>query len=232
MRYVLLVISLSTLGCSGQHQRGKQSAIDTGKLFNPTMHVNNGGASDLQIFERNIVLREAGYYTRLNGQEHEFKDLSLLKTFIKISKPEIRKGLIYLLVDSSTFFDKTYAVINALIENEITDYKVINVQQFFAPPEPVQLQMPTSVVAQVLDDSAYFTLRPLDNTIDVTLFGKRTSLKDTGALDVFLFTHKEKIKKVEIIQTKNLSVEKLNPILDLLKRHGYLKFYLVSEKPE
>lgn len=230
MRYILSFLILIVAGCSGQSASDQRSKIDTTKLFNPHPETDEIGASEMNIFKRNILLARPGYYVVFNEREHEMETLDKARAFIQSNAEQIRKNKFYIITDSSTTFKKIVSVIDVLTENQINDYKVINVQEYFTPPEPVAIQTPASVeTIYDPDDSTYFSITILDRGIDVKLSGQKTQLKTPKDLDEFIGTHKPDIKKILIVMSKDLPNNKLDPVIEVLKKHAFYKFSLVSK---
>lgn len=230
MRYFLFFLVLTVTGCSGQQNTDQQSKIDTVKLFNPNGHPDNAGARDMNMFKRAIAVVEDGYAIRLNDKETDFNTLAEAETFIISNKEEIKKDLFYILMVSTTDFKRIFSVINILTKNRITNYKVINVEQYFTPPEPVTIQTPTSVVTTYNEsDSTYFSIEVFDKGINVKLQGQESKLKTTNELDTFVSTHKQDIKRIIIIISKELPDNKLKSVIEVLKKYEYTKFNLVTK---
>jgi biopolymer transport protein ExbD len=230
MRYILPFLVLLATGCSGQQDSERRVKIDTAKLFNPNPQSDEVGASEVNIFKRNIVLTQPEYYGVFNDKEYKLETLDKVKEFIKSNKQEIQKNKFYIITDSSTSFKKTISIINIFRENQITNYKVINYQQYFTPAEPVTIQAPTPVETITrLTDSAYFSIQVLDKAIYVKLNGMETKLKNSDDLDLFIASHKSEIKEVLITVTKGLPYNEFKPIPEVLKKHGIYKYNLVTE---
>jgi biopolymer transport protein ExbD len=230
MRYILFLLILTVTGCSGQQNTDQQSKIDTVKLFNPNGHPDNAGASDMNMFKRAVAVVHQGYAIILNEKETDFETLNEVESFIVANKEEVKKDLFYILMDSTTDFKKTLSVINILTKNQVTDYKVINIQKYFTPPEPVTIQTPPSVISTYNEnDSTYFTITILSNGIDIKLLGQEIKLKGISELDTFIGTHKSDIKKITIITTRELPEKKFNSVLEVLKKHEYFKYKLVTK---
>ncbi|MBN8673218.1 MAG: hypothetical protein J0L56_03725 [Chitinophagales bacterium] len=230
MRYFLFFLVLIVTGCSGQQNTDKQSKIDTVKLFNPNGHPDNAGASDMNMFKRSIAVVQQGYALILNDKETDVEALTEVEKLIVSNKEEIKKDLFYVLMDSTTDFKRTLAVIDILTKNQVANYKVINIQKYFTPPEPVTIQTPTSVVTTYNEnDSTYFSITILDKGIDVKLFGQETKLKTTNDLDTFVTAHKQDIRKIIIITTREIPDNKFKPVLEVLKKHDLYKYNLVTK---
>src|SRR5262245_38140397 len=162
MRYVLILFILITAGCSGQQGSGQQTKIDTAKLFNPNPHTDQSGASEVNILKRNIVLTQPDYYVVFNDRGHKLEPLDKVREFIKSNKEQIQKNKFYIITDSSTAFEKTVSIIDILKENQVTNYKVINYQQYFTPQEQVLIQSPIIVeTITAVNDSTYFSVEVL-----------------------------------------------------------------------
>lgn len=231
MRYVFLFLILIATGCSGQNTNGKITKVDTVKLFNPNNHPDHSGANEMNIFRRSIVLTQSEFYAVLNESEYKFESLGMLNDFVKANKVEIQKDLFYVLTDSNTAFNRIVSVIDALTKNEVADYKVINVQQYFCPPGAVSIQTPTSVVSTLDEnDSSYFVIAILARGIDVKLFGKETNLKTTSDLDTFVTAHKQRIGKIIIITEREVPGNKFKSVLEVLKKHEFFKYNLVTKQ--
>lgn len=230
MRYIFVFLTVLATGCSGQTTNDKITKIDTAKLFNPNNHPDHSGANEVNMFKRSIVLTQPDFHAILNDKEYKFETFIKLSDFVKTNKIEIQKDLFYVLTDSSTAFKRIVTTIDALKKNQITDYKVINVQQYFTPPEPVSIQTPTSVVT-ILDenDSTYFSITIIDKGIDVKLFGQETKLKNTNDLYSFVTAHKQDIKKIIIITSRDVSDSKFKLVLEVLKKHEFYKYNLVTK---
>ena len=125
---------------------------------------------------------------------------------------------------STTDFKRTLSVINILTKNRIANYKVINVEQYFTPPEPVTIQTPTSVVTTYNEsDSTYFSIEVFDKGINVKLQGQESKLKTTNELETFVSTHKQDIKRIIIIISKELPDNKFKSVIEVLKKYKYTK---------
>ena len=235
MRYILLLLILFATGCSGQSTNNRQGKIDTAKLFNPNNHPYHAGAKQVDMFRRNIALTQPDFYVMLNDSEYKFETLKKLSDFIKTNKSEIQKDLFYLLTDSNTAFKKIVSTIDALTENQITDYKVINVQEYFTPPEPVTIQAPTSVVTTTkINDSTFysrfFCIEIFDKGINVKLKGEESKLKNTDDLDLFVAAHKPDIKEIFISMAKEVPNSKFLAVFEVLKKHELYKIILAPTK--
>ena len=234
MRYILFFLIFTVLGCSGQKTSQQETVIDTVKLFNPTGYKDHG-ASDIDMFKRNIVLTQPEYYIILNDQEHKFETIEKLKEFININKEQIKKDLIPIIIDSATEFKRIVSVINILADNQVSKYKVINHQKYFAPVEPPTLQSPISVTTtKIENDSVYFTVTILKDGINVKLSGKETKLRSPIELDKFIANYKTEIdtKKILLVNSTNVPYDKFKPIIDIFKKYTYYKYSLITNSSQ
>jgi biopolymer transport protein ExbD len=230
MRYFLIFLVLAVTGCSGQTTSDQQTKIDTAKLFNPNGHPDNAGAKDMNMFKKAIAVVTGGYAIMLNDKETDFETLGEAETFIISNKEEIKKDLFYILMMNPADFKTTVSVINILKKNQITDYKVIDVQLYFTPPKPVTIEIPTSVVTTYHEnDSTSFSIEIFDKGINVKLRGNESKFKATSDLDTFVSTHKQNIEKIIIRISKELPDNKFKSVIEVLKKHGFTKFNLISK---
>lgn len=227
MRHILLLLTVFATGCTGQNNNNPQNKIDTAKLFNPNNHPDNSGAQEVSMFRRSIILTLPDFYAKLNDNEYKFESPEKLSDFIKTNKAEIQKDLFYVLIDSTTSFTKIVSTIDTLTTYGITDYKVINIQTYFSPPEPVYIQTPPSVEA-IYDerDSSYFSITILKKGYTVSLSGQQTKLGSSKDLDAFFAAHKTEIKKIMIITSRDAPNTVLDPVLEMLKKHGIKNYNL------
>lgn len=230
MKYFLTFLLLSITSCSGQQSAEQQTKIDTAKLFNPNPQTDEIGASEVNIFKRNIVLTKPDYYIVFNEKEHKLETLGKVKEFIKANGEQIQKNKFYIITDSSTSFKKTVSVINILAESNIANYKVINYQQYFSPGEPVAVQDhgPCDTFTKI-SDSSYFSIEILENEIIVKLKGKESRLNNTDGLDQFIVAHKQDIKEIIIRMYKNTPYSKFDTVIQVLKKHELRKISLAAK---
>ena len=230
MRYILPFLVLIATGCSGQQDSDQKAKIDTAKLFDPNPHSDEVGASEVNIFKRNIVLTQPDYYGVLNDSEYKLKTLEKVKEFIKSNKKQIQQNKFYIITDSSTSFKKTLSIIDILKENEITNYKVINYQQYLTPPEQVIIDIPPSVVTTLdKNDSTNFSIELLKEGFSVRLRGQDTNLKTIPELNDFIAANKSNIGTIIIIISRDIPNERFPPITDVLKKNGFYKYNLVQK---
>lgn len=231
MRYIVIFLTVFATGCFGQRSgKDSKSKIDTAKLFNPNNHPDHSGAKEMNMFKRSILLTHPELYAVLNDSEYKFEAAKKLNEFLNTNKDEIQKDLFYILIDSNTAFKRIVSTLDLLKENQITDYKVINIQYYFRPPEPVTIQAPTQVeTITERNDSTYFSIKISDQEITVKLDGKESKFKNIDDLDLFVTEHKQNIKDILITIDKNLPNSKSKAVLEVLRKHEFSKIYLVAK---
>ena len=231
MRSILPYLLLIVMSCSGQPGIEQEAKIDTTKLFNPHPETVEIGAAAVNMFKRNIIFQLPEHYIiTFNDKEHELTTLRNVEEFISSNKDEIQKHKFYLITDSSTRFKRIVSIIDILKENQIFDYIVINVGEFFKPQEPVTIVEPRVVETRITEnDSAYFSITIRDNTINVRLFGNETRLNSLNDLDAFVLRHKPEIKNIRIVMPRKYSEKRFKEILGVLKKHEFVRFQLVTE---
>ena len=183
------------------------------------------------MFKNSIVLFQQNYNLVHNGTEQSFDKLNQVVSHIEKNAALIRQKKFYIIVDSNTKFDKTVTVIDVLKKNKINNYKVINYQAYFKPPEPITIQTPTITTSEATPiDSTYLSITILENGYEVRLANKKTFLKTAKELDDFIKNNQTVIDsdKILIISNGNTPSEKFETIPAVFKKYGYFKFKLVN----
>lgn len=186
----------------------------------------------MKMFKRAIALFRPEYYILLNDREHELKTIKEVKDFIASNRDEIKKDLFYVLIDSNTSFKNTTSVIDILVENKVSDYKVINIMKYFEPPLPVAVTAPASITTEKLktDTATTIFIEIFSNKekVRVDLFGRDMGFKSIHELDELIVSNKQQLKNV-IIKTKGeVPYESFKPVLDVLKKYNFNKYLLES----
>lgn len=230
MRHILPFLLLFVASCSGKQSAEQQSQNDTAKLFDPSPRTDEIGASEMNIFKRNIILTEPGYTIVFNDKENKLKTLDKVKEFIESNKTEIQKKKFYIITDSSTSFEKIFTVINILKEHQIPDYKVINTDQYLTPIESKVVQAPPVVeTSSKLNDSSFLYIDLLRSSIQVKLKGKESKLKNTADLEEYIATHKQEIKEAIISVEKGLTGSTFKEVLEILYKLEIYKILTVQK---
>lgn len=230
MRHLFLFFLLYATVCSGQQNKEQGMLRDTLKLLDPKHESHS--AEDIQMFKNCLVLFHPNYTVVHNDTEHLFLRLDSLAQFLKVNADSIKKNKFYLITDSTTSYSKIISAIDVLMDIKIDDYKIVNYQEYFAPPEPVTIQKPASTTQTINEtDSSQFTITILKNALEVKLFNQVTRLKNTKELDDFITNNKENINSnnILIIASSDLLYEKFMPVIEVLKRHEYYKFNLLPK---
>lgn len=233
-RFLHLLLPIFAIACSGQEPgKQQQAVIDTAKLFNPHAQPGEEGSAEeaTNMFTRSIVLFKPGYYFMLKKQEHKLEKEKDVKRFIGENKKEMKKSKVYIMTDSNTAFSKILSTINLLKEQQVTDYKVINIDQYFAPKQPHEITTPKSVTTTITPGSDDFAISLQKNKITVKLSGKSQELKDFAALDHFITANKSSIdtKKILVVGDKETKSEFFKSLTEVLTKHKYFKFSMVSQ---
>jgi len=230
IRHILLFLIFSATSCASQEIKQQQSHIDTLKLFDPKPEPTS--AQEVEMFKNCLVLFYPNYTIVTGGKKQSFDDLNDLTIFLRKNSSSIRQTKFFLISDSSTQFSKIVSVIDILGTAKIDNYRVINYQEYFAPPEPVQIQAPTSATTAFDEsDSTYFKITILKEALEVNLLNQITKLNTAGDLDSFIANHKADINpdKIIIISSSDLPYNKFRPVIDVLKKHEYHKYNLAAK---
>lgn len=231
MRFsLILLIFFAATGCSGQQTKGQQSHVDTAKLFDP--FPEQSSAQDVMMFKNSIVLFHSDFTIVHNETEKMLNTMKEVSDYFAKNAAAIRQNKYYLLIDSTTKFEKTVSVINILKKNSIDNYKVVNVQEYFKAPEPITLQTPT-VVTKTVDknDSTYLLIEISENTYKLSLLDKEAVAINGSDIDKFITQNKSLINSGKILMVTRVETpsEKMKPVLEVLKKHNYMKFQMVTQ---
>jgi biopolymer transport protein ExbD len=232
MRYLLLIILLPVLSCAQQTNR-PGNPVDTLKLFDPRQDPRPAGAAEMEVFFNSIALMDPnGFTIRENDKIYVCGGWKELEDSLTRNAAHISKRKFYIWKDNNTSFQRIVSLIDLLKKVGIDNYKVLDFDKSFTPPEPVTITMPESVTTTTLvEDSTYFLIHISDKSIGVTLSGNSTSFKNADELDKFISANIEGIgtRRILIKASKGLPYKKFEPVVNVLKKHNILKYNLVSE---
>jgi biopolymer transport protein ExbD len=234
MRYFLFVLIVFAVSCSSAQTKDAQTHIDTAKLFDPYPEPESSySAQDELMFKNAIALFKPGFTTIYFGKENTFTLEDEVSNYFKKNADSIRQNKFFLIIDSNTKFEKTVSVINLLKKNKIDNYRVINFQEHFAPSATPVAVTPTTITTKPADEDEglYFSISILNTGFKTKLQNKTTLLKNASELDKFIETNKPAIDslKIRIIRDKNTPYNQFKPVLDVLKKHEYFKFSLITD---
>jgi biopolymer transport protein ExbD len=230
MKALFFSLILFSIGCSGQQTKEKSSKIDTLKLFDPKPEPNSG--EDALMFKNCIVLFYPGFTIIHEGTEYTIEDFNALSGYLQKNAAILRQRKFYIIIDSSTRYEKTLSVLDLLQEHKIDNYRVINYKKYFKPPESIAIQAPTVMTQTVPDnDSTVLSVEVLNSGFHITLLNKEQKAKDGEEVDRFICANKLLIdsNKIKIVSDASVPYEKFKTIVDVLRKHGYYKYKLVTQ---
>jgi biopolymer transport protein ExbD len=230
MRALFFFLILFSIGCSGQQTKEQSSKIDTLNLFDPKPEPNSG--EDAFMFKNCIVLFYPGFTVIHEGTEYTIEDLIALSKHLRKNAALLRQRKFYVLIDSTTKFKKTLSVLDLLQEQKIGNYRVINYKKYFKPPEPITTQTPTVTTRTIPDnDSTFLSIEVLNSGFQLTLLNKEQMAKGSDEVDKFISANKSLIdtNKIKIVSKVNVPYEKFKAILDVLRKHEYYKYKLITQ---
>ena len=184
------------------------------------------------MFKNSIALFRENYIIVNFGTENSFSELREVSAYLEKNADSIKQNKFYLIIDSSTKFEKTVAVIDALKKNRIDNYRVINYQEYFKAPEEVAVVTPTVTTTVVnQNDSTYLSISIFENRIETKIQDRSARLKNEKELDDFIGKNKSLIdpNKIKVISHRKAPAGKFKSIIEVFKKYGYLKFQMVSE---
>jgi biopolymer transport protein ExbD len=230
MRYFLFVLTLFAKDSLGQQAKERQTKIDTIKLFDPKPDSTDFGFTEM--FKNCVVLNQSSYGLVVQQKKYQINTEKELIAAIGNNKKEIVKSKLYVLVDSSISFNKIVSMIDVLKKSSIDNCKIENADEYFKQPAPIQVQEPT-VTTQRTDvtGSNYFAIDLVEEGYSVTFQNKKNILKDSVELDKFVTRNQSAIDKNKILITSssNTPYAKFRPVLEILKKHDYVKFQMITK---
>jgi len=231
MRNLLFGLLFFMTSCYGQQNPNQPIQIDTVKLFDPKPQADNP-FGDTSMFQHCLIIQPGFFGLALSGQQHKINNIAELKEFVKKNSSNISRQRFYIVCDSSTSFKKIVDVIDFVKSTKIDNYRVINIQSYFKPSEPIKIQTPT-IVTKTIDrnDSTYFNIEIAENDYQVSFLNKRTTFKTSKQLDQFVSENKGSIDKQKILitSTSKTQYERLKPVIEILKQNDFIKFQMVSK---
>lgn len=110
-------------------------------------------------------------------------------------------------------------------KNKITGIQPVKRQEInYQPPIVTTKVVPAN-------DSTHFSITILDNSYDVKIRDKAVNLRNDKEVNNFIEMNKSLIdpNKISIYTKANTPFDRFKPILDVLKKHGYNKFQMISK---
>jgi biopolymer transport protein ExbD len=103
----------------------------------------------------------------------------------------------------------------------------------FRPQEPVVIETPKSVSTPIVIDSSYFRIKVYKDRFELELFKKMETIKTLTGVDRYIKANKSRIdsNKIILMGNTNLNYQEIKPVFEVLKKNGYHKFKMVTEKP-
>lgn len=232
MRIVCLLITFWATVCDAQMPVSTaKAAIDTIRLFDPKpdSSVKYASAHSIEMFNNCIMFSRRGYSIMHNKELYQINDQKALFLFLAKHKQQLGNKKLYLLTDSSTSFTSIVSVIDKLQKLNFDNYKVLNMQQYFKAPDPVQITSPHVILSKPKEyDSSYLIITVIHHKIKVKLFSEESFLKNSRSLDSFIIANKAVILpgKIVLQGAKDVPYNEIGPVLKVLQKNDYFKYEL------
>jgi biopolymer transport protein ExbD len=227
MRNLLFGLLVFGTSCSAQQNPNQKIQIDTLKLFDPKPNPNEYGSTEM--FKNFVLLNQKPYALTIQGKHLQATSDKELFGKLKTQKNQVVKSKFYVIVDSSFAYSKIIDIIDNLKKLEINDYKIINFDSYFKSPAPIVVQQST-IVTKTIDtnDSTFFNIEIIETKYQVSFLNKKTDFANSKELDSFIDSNNNLIdrNKIFIIGSSNTRYERLKPVIEILKRHDFLKFQM------
>ena len=232
MRLLLFFSIIIWTSCSGQKTKVEQSQIDTLKLFDPKPDKVEVNFMPLDVYKNCIALKTDFFVIVINGIQNRFDTESEVAAYIKTHSEEIIKRKFYVLYDSSINFKQIVWALDLLKNNKVDNYRVVNIDALFDTPPPAAVQPPTSVSNKIdATDSTNFVITILEKGIQVKHLKMITNFRNALGLDRFITKHKAEIDstKILVVSTGNLPYTSFKPVKEVLKKHKYFRFKIITK---
>ncbi len=235
MKLVVLIYLLAYLSsCNAQQQSStKNFAIDTAKLFNPSSE--NDGIAQIMESKNAIILHRNFYDIILGDKKYPIEEKEKVAKFLLDSSKTISKKKFYIIVDSSKSFKDIVAIIDIVKAAKLEKYQVFNVQTSHTSPEAITVHSPKSVSIKIdPNDSTFLKIYLQESDYKATFLAQSLTTNDIHKIDQFILRNKLQIdaKKILIIITQNVSMEKFKALKQVLLKYSYFRFSLVTRQNE
>jgi biopolymer transport protein ExbD len=230
MRITLFLFLLFSIGCFGQQTKEQSSKAGKLKLVEPKP--GPPSPEDTLMFKNSIVLFRQHYTVIYDNTENTFTGLKALSSYLLKASPLLRQRKLYVLIGNNTKPEKIVSVLDLLQKHKVGNYKVVNAQEYFTPPTSNEYQAPAETIsAPNAYDSSYFSIEISKDSFKLTLPGKDQTFNTSAEVDSFISANKMHIdpNKIVLFAAPHVPYEKFKPILDVLRKHEYYKFKLVSQ---
>ncbi len=227
MRNLLFGLLVFGTSCSAQQNPNQKIQIDNLKLFDPKPNPIEYGSTEM--FKNFVHLNQKPYALTIQGKHLQATSDKELFSKLKTQKNQVVKSKFYVIVDSSFAYSKIIDIIDNLKKLEINDYKIINFDSYFKSPGPIVVQQST-IVTKTIDtnDSTFFNIEIIESKYQVSFLNKKTDFANSKEIDSFIDSNNNLIdrNKIFIIGSSNTRYERLKPVIEILKRHNFLKFQM------
>lgn len=229
MRFFLFPLLLLVTVCSGQETKEQDSKIGALSLVEPKSEPPS--PEDTLMFKNSIILFRPDYTVIYEDSVNTFPDQVSLSAHLLKTSGLLKRRKFYVLFDSSTKPDKIILVLELLQRHRIGNFKLINYQEYFKPPQPITYQTPTETrTISKPYDSSYFSIKILDDSLELSLLNKKHTIKSFSEVDQYITINKSLINpsKIVLFANANASYEKFKPVIDILRKHEYYRFKMIS----
>lgn len=178
-----------------------------------------------------ILITQKNYTIILNKKNFQIQSDQKLLSFLTRYRKEVIPHILSLIIDSTVSPEKMVAVLDIMQVVKIPNYQVISLDSI-STPKILAVKQPTlvSVTSEIINDSSALLIAFRKSRIIVKLDNKTDTLNTPLELDAYISLNKRKILKEKILLQGNSNArhEEFKPILDVLKKHKYYSFKLIT----
>jgi biopolymer transport protein ExbD len=231
--YFVVYFTIYLTSCKSQETHLKTAQkVDTLQLFNPK-GINDG--IEKIVKEKNCILLQPQFYQiYFNEREHKIFKKHKLDKFLRDSCKIIRQKKFFIIIDSSRKFEEIIDLVSSIKKAGIEDYQVFNIQKqiTLSSPEPLVIEGPTSVSKKVdSNDPTYLKISLINETFKISFHNDSLNTNDILRIDKFISENKLEINpnKILLITDKNFKMDKFKELKEVLKKHEYFRFSIVTK---
>ena len=215
------------------------SSAQTGIYYDTLILVEPRYTKQDSLFEANtkdyIDITTAKTRVFLNGTSYYPKNNNELDNLLNNKRKKKKKYGIRIFANTGTEPKRLTDILLLLKKMNVQLYSIERPGNAEKKHSPIAVRQPVeSQTTIVQNDSATLAIHVLADSLKVSFLNIRYNFKEPAQLDRFILQHTRSINpdKVIVSAPANLNFSKLSPVLELIKKHAYYRFKLVTTQAE
>ncbi|MDQ3682099.1 MAG: hypothetical protein M3352_03375 [Bacteroidota bacterium] len=228
MRHFFVLVTCIATSCSGQEVKQQNIRKDTIKLYIPKSSKED--FASIEDLKHCIFLNQEDYTVVINEKRFQHLTEPKLFDFLKNNKKEIVSHKLSLIPDRNVSYKRIVDMLDLLTSLEIKNYKIVDVESNFSLPTQTQVIIERPAENIDYNNTSFLTVTFLNENLIIVHLHKSDTLKNTEELDKYLTKNKLRIntKKIFIRSSSETSYNSFKPIMDILQKHEYYKYELIT----